>query len=49
MAYRKAGDDVKATLQFNKVIDESPASAYGHAAEQVLRKMRQGDSSDDGA
>ena len=49
VAYRKAGDDVKAVLQFNKVIDESPASPYGRAAEQTLKKMRQHSSSEDGA
>jgi tetratricopeptide (TPR) repeat protein len=47
VAHRKAGDDVKAMLQFNKVIDESPGSAYSRAAEQTLKKMRQRGSSED--
>lgn len=49
MAYRKAGDDVKAVLQFNKVIDESPVSVYSEAAEQALENMRKRGSSQDDA
>ena len=47
VAYRKAGDDAKAILQFNKVIDEHPASVYGQAAEQALSNMRKSRASED--
>jgi tetratricopeptide (TPR) repeat protein len=47
VAYRKAGDDSKAILQFNKVIDEHPASVYGQAAEQALNSMRKSRSTED--
>jgi tetratricopeptide (TPR) repeat protein len=44
VAYRKAGDDVKAVLQYNRVIDQFPASIYGQAAEKALKKRRERDS-----
>lgn len=40
VAYRKAGEDSKAILQFNKVVEEHPATVYGQAAEQALSNMR---------
>jgi tetratricopeptide (TPR) repeat protein len=49
VAYRRAGDDVKAVLQFNKVIDLHPTSVYGQAAEQALKKMRDRGSSKEGS
>jgi tetratricopeptide (TPR) repeat protein len=49
VAYRKAGDDVKAVVQFNQVIDLYPASIYSQAAEQALRKMREPDIQEDGS
>lgn len=44
VAYRRAGDDVKAVLEFNQVIDLFPASVYGQAAEKALKKKREPDS-----
>ena len=44
VAYRKSGDDVKAVLEFNQVIDLFPASIYGQAAEKALKKKREHDS-----
>jgi len=44
VAYRKAGDDVKAVLQYNQVIDRFPASIYSQAAEKALKKRRERDS-----
>jgi len=41
VAYRKAGDDVKAVLQYNQVIDRFPASIYSQAAEKALQKRRE--------
>jgi tetratricopeptide (TPR) repeat protein len=45
VAYRKAGEDSKAILQFNKVIEEHPATVYGQAAEQALSNIRKSRSS----
>jgi tetratricopeptide (TPR) repeat protein len=41
VAYRKAGDDVKAVLQYDQVIDRFPASIYSQAAEKALQKRRE--------
>jgi tetratricopeptide (TPR) repeat protein len=41
VAYRKAGDDVKAVLQYDEVIDRFPASIYSQAAEKALQKRRE--------
>lgn len=49
VAYRKAGDDVKAVLEFNQVIELFPASIYGHAAERALKKRPGRDSSEEDA
>jgi tetratricopeptide (TPR) repeat protein len=49
VAYRRAGDNAKAVLQFNKVIDLFPASVYSQAAENALKKMRKPDVSENGS
>jgi tetratricopeptide (TPR) repeat protein len=40
VAHRKAGDDVRAVLQFNQVAEMFPASVYAQAAEKALKKRR---------
>lgn len=47
LAYRKAGEDVKAVLQLNKVIELFPASVYSQAAERLLKQRRERDKSRD--
>ena len=44
VAYRKVGEDVKALLEFNRVIDLFPASVYSQAAERALKTKREQDS-----
>jgi tetratricopeptide (TPR) repeat protein len=48
VAYRRAGDEVKALLQFNQVIDLFPASVFGQAAERALKKKRERGSPENG-
>jgi tetratricopeptide (TPR) repeat protein len=47
LAYRKAGEDVKAVLHLNRVIDSFPASVYSQAAERLLKQRRERDASPD--
>jgi tetratricopeptide (TPR) repeat protein len=47
LAYRKAGEDVKAVLQLNQVIELFPASVYSQAAERLLKQRRERDASRD--
>jgi tetratricopeptide (TPR) repeat protein len=47
LAYRKAGEDVKAVLQLNQVIELFPASVYSQAAERLLKQRRERDASPD--
>jgi hypothetical protein len=47
LAYRRAGDDVKAVLQLNRVIDSFPASVYSQAAERLLKQRPERDASSD--
>lgn len=41
VAYRKAGDDLKAVQQFTQVSESFPASIYGQAAERALKARRE--------
>ena len=45
VAYRKAGEDSRAIIQFNRVIEEHPVTVYGQAAQQALSDMRKSRSS----
>lgn len=41
IAFRKAGDDLKAVQQFTHVTESFPASVYGQAAERALKERRE--------
>lgn len=40
VAYRRAGEDVKAVVQYNKVIELFPSSVFSQAAGNALKTMR---------
>lgn len=39
-AYEKKGEDAKATVQYNEVIDLLPGSVYGQAAQAAIRRRK---------